>query len=270
MSNFLKRAITGAFFVAVVIAVIFQGVHALGFLFAFFSAIGILEYHAMLKAGGLAAPAKWRTLVVSLIIHQAFWLAVGFENLAYYALAVFAIAVTMVIEMFSHSSDLFERMQSTLFAHLWITIPFASMTTLGMALGNYEPLLVFGFFALLWTNDTGAYLVGRAVGRTKLAPTISPGKTVEGFIGGVALTFALSYGFSVWFSVLPMTDWLFIAGVIGVFSNAGDLVESVVKRRCGVKDSGTLLPGHGGVLDRFDGILLSVPVIVAYLRFINT
>jgi len=122
---------------------------------------------------------------------------------------------------------------------------------------------------LLWTNDTGAYLSGRSFGKHKLAPKISPGKTIEGFIGGVILALVLAYFMPVITGELTETRWIVIAFIIAVFSNAGDLVESMLKRSCGVKDSGAILPGHGGILDRFDGILLAVPVILAYLLLSN-
>jgi phosphatidate cytidylyltransferase len=138
-----------------------------------------------------------------------------------------------------------------------------------MVRGSYESEIVLGFFVLLWVNDTGAYLVGRSMGKHKLMPAVSPGKTIEGFVGGVMLSLAAAWGWYDFSEVLSLSDWLVMAFIVAVFSNAGDLVESLFKRNCGVKDSGNFLPGHGGVLDRFDGIMLSIPMILAYLSFTN-
>lgn len=269
MNNFFRRAITGAIFVAVMVFVIFTGQHAVGFLFAAAAVIGLLEYTKILQAGNMVRPARIRGIVFALVIHQSFWQAFALDNPKYMLLSIPVLALSAVIDVLNDPKDGFERMMKTLGGHLWITLPFASITVLGFVTGFYEPWIIMGFFILLWINDTGAYLTGRAIGRTKLAPSISPGKTVEGFFGGVALAFAAAWLLSDFTALLDRTDWLVMAGVVAVFSNSGDLVESALKRRCGVKDSGTILPGHGGILDRFDGVLLSVPVIVAYLLSTN-
>lgn len=269
MNNFIRRAITGAVFVAVMIFVIFTGQHAVGFLFAAAALVGLLEYTKILQTGRRIHPAKIRGLVFAMVIHQSFWQAFALDNPKYVLLSIPVLALSAVIDVLSDPKDGFERMIITLGGHLWITLPFASISLLGIVTGFYEPWIIMGFFILLWVNDTGAYLSGRAMGRTKLAPAISPGKTVEGFIGGVALAFGAAWLLSDFTALLDLTDWMVMAGVVAVFSNAGDLVESALKRSCGVKDSGKLLPGHGGILDRFDGVLLSVPVIVAYLLSTN-
>lgn len=269
MNNFAQRTLTGGVFVAVIVMVIFSGSGALGVLFVALSVVGFLEYASILAKGGLARPARLRGAVVTVLVHHVFWQAFALDRPKYLLVIIPLVAFTAVIDLFVEPEKGFERMKNTLFGHLWITLPFAAVTALGSSTGTYEPWVVMGFFTLLWINDTGAYLAGRALGRTKLAPLLSPGKTVEGFIGGVVLAFSGAWLISAFAFELSRFSWLVMAGVIAVFSNAGDLSESALKRRCGVKDSGNLLPGHGGVLDRFDGILLSVPVIVAYLLFVN-
>lgn len=269
MSNLVRRAITGAVFVAVMVFSIFTGQHAVGFLFAAAAVAGFIEYRKILKSGDLIHPSLIRGLVVVVIIHQSFWQAFALENPKYLLLSVAVLALTAVLDVLTDPKHGFERMISTLGGHLWITLPFASVNVLGFVTGFYEPWIIMGFFILLWINDTGAYLTGRSLGRTKLAPAISPGKTVEGLIGGILFAFGAAWLLSEYTGLLDRTDWLVMAAVVALFSNAGDLVESALKRRCGVKDSGSILPGHGGILDRFDGVLLSVPVIVAYLLSTN-
>jgi phosphatidate cytidylyltransferase len=131
---------------------------------------------------------------------------------------------------------------------------------------TYSYQIILGFFILLWTNDTGAYLSGKYFGKHKLFERISPKKTWEGSIGGGILTLAFAYVLSIYFTNLNITNWLIIGVLIAVFGGLGDLVESMLKRSLGIKDSGKLLPGHGGILDRFDGLLLSVPFVYGYLQ----
>jgi phosphatidate cytidylyltransferase len=136
---------------------------------------------------------------------------------------------------------------------------------------DYSRGLPMGFFLLLWTNDTGAYLAGKSFGKHKLFERISPKKTWEGSIGGLALAIAVAYGVSFLptFVDITKTDWLVIGFLVAVFGSFGDLFESLLKRNLKIKDSGTILPGHGGVLDRFDGLFLAVPAMFFYLLFTN-
>jgi phosphatidate cytidylyltransferase len=132
---------------------------------------------------------------------------------------------------------------------------------------NYE--LLIGFFILNWSGDTGAYLVGSAIGKNKLLERISPKKTIEGSLGGLILTVLIAYFISMVFKQVSLLDWIIVAILIVIFGTAGDLFESMIKRKAEVKDSGTLIPGHGGILDRFDSILFSAPVVFIYLNIIG-
>jgi phosphatidate cytidylyltransferase len=122
---------------------------------------------------------------------------------------------------------------------------------------------------MLWANDTGAYLVGSKLGRTKLFERHSPKKTWEGLIGGIIITGIAAYIISIYFTELTVDQWIWIGLLISCFGTTGDLIESMFKRSIDVKDSGGILPGHGGLLDRFDGLLLAAPVVYAYLYFVT-
>jgi phosphatidate cytidylyltransferase len=129
---------------------------------------------------------------------------------------------------------------------------------------TYEILLIY--FLLIWANDTGAYLFGVSIGKHKIFPRISPKKSWEGFFGGLFFTAIVAWAISLYFHNITFAHWLVIgllSAIIGVF---GDLVESMLKRSIDVKDSGKFLPGHGGVLDRFDSVFLSAPIVFAYLK----
>lgn len=139
----------------------------------------------------------------------------------------------------------------------------------GFELFKYNPNVLLGFFFLIWTNDTAAYLTGVKFGKHRLFERISPKKTWEGSIGGAILSLIAAYIISIYFTELRLAEWLVIASIIIIFGTLGDLVQSLFKRSINVKDSGRILPGHGGILDRFDGVLLSVPFVFFYLQLIR-
>jgi len=156
-----------------------------------------------------------------------------------------------------------------LFAFFIVAIPATALLSLGWRNGAFEPGLLLGWFALVWTNDTAAYLVGRWLGRTAIAPRLSEGKTWEGWCGG--FTFAVLLGAGVLgtengVAGLDSTTWVGLAVVVSVLGPAGDFLESALKRKAGIKDSGSLLPGHGGVLDRFDSHFFAAPVAALILQ----
>lgn len=270
MNNFTQRLLTGIVFVVALVLTVFAGREWLTLVFALVGAIAAHEAATILGKGGFAVHKPMVAAALGLVFHLVFASALNASEPVLLLGALPVMALVLLFELFNYSERSLERMATTVFTQVVFVLPFSLLGWMGTRFGNYEPWLVMGFFVLLWVNDTGAYLAGRSLGRTKLAPAISPGKTVEGFIGGVLLAFGAAWILSSATDfVLPLRDWLVMAGCVAVFSNAGDLMESVLKRRCGVKDSGKVLPGHGGILDRFDGVVLSVPVIVAYLQLVN-
>ena len=150
-----------------------------------------------------------------------------------------------------------------------VALPVAGLFFIGWRGQAYDAALPLGWFVLLWTNDTAAYLFGRRFGRHKLAPSISPGKTWEGWAGGAMATLAVAYGLlgvSQGVAGLTAGQWAVLGAVVSVFGPMGDLLESALKRQAGIKDSGTILPGHGGVLDRFDAHFISAPIAAILLQ----
>src|SRR5690606_3819133 len=143
-----------------------------------------------------------------------------------------------------------------------------SFFALGFLDGEYNHRLPLGFMLILWGNDTGAYLVGKFLGKRRLFERISPKKTWEGLIGGILFALITSLILASVFAVLSSWQWVGMAVLISIFGTFGDLVESMLKRSQQVKDSGTLLPGHGGLLDRFDGLLLAAPMVFALLKIL--
>ena len=154
-----------------------------------------------------------------------------------------------------------KRLKATAIAELFITGP----VMFGLRIVEHSPIVLLGVFILLWSSDVGAYLVGSRLGKNKLAPMISPGKTWEGVLGGAIVTILVALGLSHWLVQISMQHWLICGGLVIVFGTFGDLMQSAIKRAHDVKDSGNLLPGHGGFYDRFDSFLGCVPWVAFYL-----
>lgn len=148
---------------------------------------------------------------------------------------------------------------------VYIGVPVWALYSLGAGTDGY--LMVFWLFAMVWATDIGAYFSGRIIGGAKLAPSISPGKTWAGAVGGLALAIVVAWWLARFIEGMPNTYWLAGAVVVALATEVGDLAESALKRRFKVKDSGQLIPGHGGILDRVDGLLFAAPVVAIWLEF---
>lgn len=270
MSELLQRSLTGIVFVAALSAAFLLSQWSLAGLALIAAVIGIGEYHKMLTLAKVETSPLSLQIFLSIVLHVSITLAsMGLIEGAYIFLALPVWGLFALRLVLRGKPKGIATLAYDLFAQIWITFPFALLSVLAFNEGYFNGAIVLGFFVILWINDTGAYLTGRLIGKHKLAPAISPGKTIEGFFGGVILAFITAWWMQEFTGALRRSDWMVIAAIIAVFSNAGDLLESVLKRSCGVKDSGRILPGHGGVLDRFDGILLSVPMVSAYLYLIK-
>lgn len=152
---------------------------------------------------------------------------------------------------------------------IYIGIPFTLLQVAAFIENDYHSNIVVGLLLMTWMNDTAAYLVGSQIGKTPLFPRISPKKTWEGTLGGVAGTLILAFLMNEYFEELILRDWLILAILVGLFGSLGDLVESMLKRSFAIKDSGRLLPGHGGFLDRFDGFIFMLPFAAAYIVWLR-
>lgn len=150
-----------------------------------------------------------------------------------------------------------------------MTMPFMMLYLLAFSNFYYEYEIILSFFIMLWLSDTGAYLVGKYFGRHKMIPKVSPKKTWEGLVGGVGFSLIGAYVLQYLGWEIANIPWYLLAILVSLLGAVGDLFESQLKRNRGVKDSGKIMPGHGGILDRFDGALLSVPVIFALVKILS-
>jgi phosphatidate cytidylyltransferase len=158
----------------------------------------------------------------------------------------------------------------------YIILPFIFITKISFGVKEYNPKIIIGLFILIWTNDTFAYIVGKTIGKNKLFEKISPKKTIEGFIGGIVFAILAGYLISKYyikaspqFSERSIMIWTSIALIVGIVGTIGDLIESKFKRIAGVKDSGNIMPGHGGILDRLDSVIFVAPIIFLYYQILH-
>ncbi len=261
MNDLFVRALTGAVYAGLSIGAAWAGREATFVLFLPVCMLAATEFHR------LARPADGRPLTSALLAGTAYC-ALGALALFGYWRPPHAFLVIAVLFVGAMVAGLRQGPQrgvrdtgGVLALLALIALPLSTLTHLA-AIG---PWALAGFLFMLWANDTGAYLVGSLAGRTRLLPVISPGKTVEGLIGGGLAALGVAWAVSQADTGIATRTWMLSGAGVVVTATVGDLLESAWKRAAGVKDSGTILPGHGGILDRFDGMLLAAPVHWAVL-----
>lgn len=273
MSNFKERLLTGTLFVIVLLWSVFQSEVSASILFLIIILLCQREFYGFFKETSVH-PQKLVGILGGLVFFAISVATYQFNFPNTLFLIIPIIFSIFVIELFRNKPNPITNIAYTVMGIIYIAVPFALLHELAYFKHyhfsdtyNYE--IIMGYFFILWANDTGAYLVGKNFGRTKLFERISPKKTWEGSIGGILLGLGVGFLNSIWFKNLDGLTWLSVAFITVLFGSLGDLVESLFKRSLKIKDSGTLLPGHGGVLDRFDGIFVSAPMVYAFLRIIS-
>ena len=260
------RAITALFFVAVMLAAVLVSAHAFTVFFLLLSAWCAGEfYHMVSPRISMAGRSLGITLAVALFGTVAAYQYGLIFSLAYLIWLIPLFPAVFIAELFGKSAKPFSSIGFTFLGLVYVVLPFIFFLALAFIEGRYNYRIPLGFLLILWANDTGAYLAGRTWGKHKLFERISPNKTWEGLVGGIVLALVLAVIVQHYFAVFTLPQWLVIAVLISTFGTLGDLVESMLKRSLQVKDSGNILPGHGGLLDRFDGLLLAAPLVYFYV-----
>lgn len=270
MSNIKTRALTGFFFIAILIgSVIFDPLVFVGVFFGL-TALCLNEFYTLLEERNHQPQTLMGLFTGTLLFASGALINLGRVPFVFLTIDVLLICAVFINELFIHHRNPFGNIAYTLLGICYIAIPFALFCSLGfMTPGQYQWELPMGFLILLWANDTGAYLAGINFGRTKLMESVSPKKTWEGFFGGLVAALALAWTLHYFWGLYSLFTWMSISFLITVFGTLGDLVESLFKRSIDTKDSGSILPGHGGVLDRFDGLFLSAPMVFIYLHLMR-
>ena len=270
------RIITGFIFGVVLIGSIFLSEYSYAALLLFLVIQGQRELNALVSTPAVnVQPAKGFSFAISLFV---FLLFIGIPLLEgsygvksvhlLLALAVFSLlfAGAFALELFRARPNPLGNLAYLLFGPLYLALPMGCLLIVSIGeSGGYEPWNVLFFFFFMWASDTVAYFSGRFFGRRKLLERLSPKKTIEGFIGGTIAAALVGLAAHSVLGTYTWPAWLLIGVLMSFAGTAGDLVESMFKRQAGLKDSGTLLPGHGGILDRFDSTFFAAPVYWAGL-----
>ena len=288
------RALTGAVFVLVLVGCILWRFESFALLFLSITVLGLWEFYGLAQKDNVQ-PQKITGIIAGTILFIAIaWgpyvyaLDKGTNNpsfsegtifnswtqpFIYYLLPIPFLFLVFIAELYRKKTRPFANIAYTLLGVMYVALPFALLTRLpaypayidGVAVPDPARYVTLGFLILMWTSDTGAYLCGRAFGKTKLFERISPKKTWEGSIGGGLLCIGTAFLLSSYWHELEQYEWITMAILIVIGGNLGDLTESMFKRSIDIKDSGTILPGHGGILDRFDAVLLASPFVFTFL-----
>ena len=280
MNNFIVRTITAVFFVAAIVSC-FLRAEAMIFLFALVTGLTIWEFTGLVNDRENVSVNR----MICTVAGVYFFLAMAGYNSGITPAGVFVpylitIVYLMVAELYLKQPDPVNDWAYTMMSQLYIALPFSMINVLAFRSAGsditYTYLVPLSVFFFLWVNDAGAYICGSLLGKHKLFPRISPGKSWEGSIGGgilVMIVAVLIWHLSEQYAVndlhLSAFEWAGLGLVVVIFGTWGDLVESLFKRTIGIKDSGHILPGHGGMLDRFDSTLMAFPSAVVYLYTIQ-
>lgn len=270
MNNFLMRTLSGFVFVLIIIGSILFHSYAFMLVFTLVTAFAINEFHNLTNTKGQIEVNRLASIVgASLLFVTSYLHAANIIRYPVYSVYGLFIIVVMVLELYRRKANPIHNWAYFLFGQIMVALPFALLNFIAFIdQSAYKPLILIAVFATIWVNDTGAYIFGITFGRHRLFERISPKKSWEGFAGGALAALASGYIFSLIIPEISLIQWLIFSEIVVISGTFGDLLESQMKRTVQIKDSGNIIPGHGGLLDRFDSMLLAAPVIFIYLSFL--
>jgi len=266
-SNLAQRVIAAVAGVAIILMAVTLNEWTFFLLFTVISILTQLEFYRLVGLDDIA-PLKFYGTFVGAVLNVLTFLIeehyIHFEN--YFLISPLVTAIFFIKLYKKGERKPFTNIAFTFLGIIYVAIPFALLTVIALPSGGYSYQRVLGCLFLLWASDTGAYFAGTKFGRTKLFERVSPKKSWEGSLGGAASALVVALLLGQYYTDLRPWQWLCIGAIIVVAGTYGDLVESLFKRSIAIKDSGSSIPGHGGFLDRFDGLLLSAPFIATFLK----
>jgi phosphatidate cytidylyltransferase len=282
MNETLKRALSGAVYIILLIASTLYSTESFFALFGIFLLIAVSEFCNLVQL-----QKTFPLILASATYFLFFKIATAREGLFFEIhssntneLIVLSVTLLVTIKciflVFDNKPTVHSFFSKYVYLIGYVILPFIIITKIPFGIKGYNPKIIISIFILIWTNDTFAYIVGKSIGRTKLLERISPKKTIEGFVGGVVFAVIASYLISKYYfnpkeNYLNQSIfiWMITAVIVGIFGTIGDLVESKFKRNAGVKDSGKIMPGHGGILDRLDSVIFVAPIVFLFYQILN-
>lgn len=281
MNETLKRSISGAIYIILLLASILFSTESFFILFGIFLLLAVVEFCHLIQLN------KIISLLIAIGIYAFFYETnLKQDNLFSNEVAHFstlsALLVTLLVSikgilfLFDHKEVKTNTLSKYVYLVGYIILPFVFITKIPFGEKGYNPKIIISIFILIWTNDTFAFIVGKSIGKRKLFERVSPKKTIEGFIGGIVFAVLASYIISRYYFdpkesyfKKSVIIWMTIALIVSIFGTIGDLIESKFKRAAGVKDSGAIMPGHGGILDRLDSVIFVAPIIFLFYQILN-
>ncbi len=276
MGNFYTRTITAVWIVIFILGGFW--LHPVTFFITGLVLLAVIlyEYYQMIKSTGINPQTLAGIITGCSLYIISTLVAAGLADKGIFLLLIPLAVILMIAELYRKQEKPFDSLAHTFFALFYIAVPFSlfpfsafSRTGFSSLLAHpdidFSPGIVVGFFLLLWANDTGAYLTGVTLGRHRLMESISPKKSWEGFFGGLLIAILAAWLLSGWLGVVDTAGWIIISVIISIAGTFGDLIESMLKRSIEIKDSGSILPGHGGFLDRFDSAIISFPLVYLFI-----
>jgi len=266
MKEILTRSLSGLLYITILISSLVN-IHVLTFVFYIFGLICLTEFNKLIQ---------FKNILIYLIF-TILYFCLGYRSLVFYSKIISeqVIFILLTISILVHTLlilDLLINKKKIIFIKnkfvlsiFYLSTSFVFLILTANFDGVFSPKIILGIFVLIWMNDSFAYLIGKNFGRIKLFSQVSPKKTFEGFIGGMFFTCISSYFIAIFTEILSFGNWLVLAVLISTVGTLGDLIESKYKRAAHVKDSGAIMPGHGGLLDRFDSIIFAIPFIYLFL-----
>jgi phosphatidate cytidylyltransferase len=265
MNETLIRALSGAVYILLLLSCILYSNITFYILFGLFLALAVLEFCKLVRLNYVVP------LIIAIVSYVIFY-NTPFNQLYDGTITIISILVSIQLAffLFSKKEKAFKKHEKWLYLIGYIILPFIILTKIPIGVNGYNPRILIGIFILIWTNDTFAYVVGKSIGKHKLFERISPKKTIEGFFGGLTFSVLGSIVIAKFFiGTSNIWIWIGIAILVSIFATLGDLIQSKFKRLAGVKDSGKIMPGHGGILDRLDSIIYVAPFIFLFYQILN-
>lgn len=278
LPNIVTRILAGIVFIALLLAGILINEYTFVAVFALLTTLTLYEFYGLIEKDAKVKVSKWLNLIGGLLLFGGVFLysssAICFRPSLFFCLTPYAIFLLILIisELYLKRPNSLQSLAYSLLGQFYIALPFTLSNKLVLTDSistSYHYIFLLAILVIIWVNDSFAYLTGMAFGKHRLFERISPKKSWEGFIGGFAFAIGASLIFAHFYSDFSTAKWVGFAIVVVIFGTFGDLVESLFKRTLGVKDSGNMIPGHGGILDRFDSTILAIPAAVIYLEVIG-
>jgi len=272
VKDLVTRAGAGIVYILIILLGVLGGRFSFLAVFAAILGTGLFEFYRMVEKDTSHAISKIFNIILGELIFISVFLYL--ENISAYALPVMILVYLLILiasAVFIRRHDILHGIIYSVFGQMYITMPLSLLMLLSyfyqhnLAGEGYDWIPILALFVFIWVNDTAAYFIGSLTGKHKLIEHISPKKSVEGFIAGIFFTLLASLVFAALYPEFSWSLWIGFAAVVSLFGTLGDLFESLIKRTCAVKDAGHLIPGHGGILDRIDSLLVAVPAVYLYL-----